>query len=100
MPTPVAYGSSKAGVELELQLPAYTIAKQLQIWATSATYVCCSLQQRQILDPLSEVKDQTRILLDTSGVLNHWATTGTSLIWFCVIDSEPISFAWFYIQSK
>ena len=33
-----AYESSQAGVELELQLPAYTTAIETQDQATSATY--------------------------------------------------------------
>ena len=49
MATPEAYRSSRLGVESELQL----------------TGLHCSLWQHQILDPLSEARDQTRILIDT-----------------------------------
>ena len=52
------------GVILELQLPAYTTAT-----ATPAqSHVCnlqLTLQQRWSLNPLSEARDQTRILTDT-----------------------------------
>ena len=34
-------------------------------------------QQRQILNPPSEARDQTRILMVTSWVHYHWATMGT-----------------------
>ena len=36
-----------------------------------------SSQQRRILNPLSKARDQTRILMDTSLVRFHWATSGT-----------------------
>ena len=36
-----------------------------------------SSRQRQILNPLSEARDQTRILMDTSQVHYRWASTGT-----------------------
>ena len=52
-------------VKLELQLLAYTTVTEM--WDLSR--VCnphCSSQQHQILNPLSEAKDQTRILMNTS----------------------------------
>ena len=58
-------------VKWELQLPAYTTAT-----ATAALDLChiCdlyhSLQQHCILNPLSKARDGTRILMDTSQVLN------------------------------
>ena len=39
-------------------------------------------QQLQILNPLSKARDRTRILMDTSRFINHWATTGTLLFSF------------------
>ena len=67
---------SRLGVESELQLPAYTTATA--VW--DLCYVCDlyhSSQQRWILNPLMEARDWTCILMDTSLVPYHWATTGT-----------------------
>ena len=63
MAEPVAYGSSQARVESELQLMAYATAT----WDLRHT---CNLhhssRQRQILNPLSMARDQTLILMDPS----------------------------------
>ena len=59
----------RLGVELELQLPAYTTAR-----ATSDLSRVCDLRnssrQRQVLNPLIEVRGGTRVLvlMDTSWV--------------------------------
>ena len=57
----------RLGVESELKLPAYTTAT-----ATQDLSCACDLhhssQHRQILNPLSEARDRTRILMDPSGV--------------------------------
>ena len=63
-------------VQSELQLPAYTTATATQ----DPSHICnshCSLWQRRILNPPSEARDQTHILMDISWVLNPLATTGT-----------------------
>ena len=57
-------------VPLELQLPAYTTTTQCRIQATPVTCLCHGSQQHQILSPLSEARDQTRILMDTLGSLS------------------------------
>ena len=60
----------RLGVKLELQLPAYTTATAT--WDLS--HVCDlhhTSQQCQILNPLSEVRDQTHVLMDTSRVHYH-----------------------------
>ena len=52
-------------VELELQLQAYAIATTMQ----DLSYICDlgrSLWQHQILNPLKETSDRTRILKDTT----------------------------------
>ena len=65
------------GVKSELQLPAYTTATATQ----DLSHVCDvhgSLQQPWILNPLSEAKDQIRILMDTSRILNPLSHQGNS----------------------
>ena len=81
--TPFFYGPHpehmevpRLGVELELHLLAYTTA-------TATPDPGCiydlhhSSWQCQILNPPIKVRDQTHILMDTSGVRYHWATMGT-----------------------
>ena len=59
----------RLGVELELQLPAYTTATAM--WDPSHRCgIHHSSQQCQILNPLSKAKDQTFILMDTGQVRN------------------------------
>ena len=73
MAAPSAYGVPQLGVESELQLPAYTTATAR--WDLSRVCnLCHNSQQCQILNPLSEARDRTCILMDTSWVhsqLNH-----------------------------
>ena len=64
-------------VESVLQLPTYTT-----VTATWDPTLICDLhhsspQCRFLLNPLSEAKDLTHVLMDTSRVCYHWATTGT-----------------------
>ena len=57
------------GIKSELQLPAYTTATATPY----LSHICnlrLSLQQHWILNPLSETRDWTRILMDASWVLN------------------------------
>ena len=65
----------RLGVELELQLLAYVTAT-----ATADLSRVFNLHhswwQRQILNPLSEARDGTYILIDTSQICFPWATTG------------------------
>ena len=68
---------SRPGVESELQLPAYTTGTAI----TDPSYICnlCgSLKQHQILNPLSEARDQTCILMDTNWVLNILSHRGNA----------------------
>ena len=55
---------SRPGVELELQLPAYTIAT-----ATLDPSLVCHLhhssQPPRIFDPLREARDRTRVFMDS-----------------------------------
>ena len=59
----------KLGVESELHLPAYITATATATWDPS--HVCDphhSSQRRQILNPLSEDRNRTRVLMGTSWV--------------------------------
>ena len=61
---------SELGVESELQLPATATAAAVP----DPSHICNvhrSSQQRQILDPLNEARDQTCILMDTSWALHR-----------------------------
>ena len=65
------------GVELELQLPAYTAATATQ----DPSHICDlhhSSRQRQIVNPLSEARDRTCVLMDASRVPNLLSHNGNS----------------------
>ena len=70
----------RLGVELQLYLPAYTTAT-----ATSYPSHACELHhsspQSGILNPLSEARDGTCVLMDTSLIWFDWAMTGTPILW-------------------
>ena len=66
----------RLGVYLELQLPAYPTATAMP----DSSHVCDrhhSLQQRQILNPLSKARDQTRNLVVPSRICFHGTMMGT-----------------------
>ena len=68
--------SSQARVKLELQLPAYATTTSMP----DLSCICnlhCSSRQCWILNPLSGARNWTLILMGTSQVRYHWATTGT-----------------------
>ena len=63
-------------VESELQLPAYATA--IATWDLSCVFkLHYSSGQCWILNPLSKARNRTCILVDTSWIRYHWATTGT-----------------------
>ena len=67
---------SRLGVKLELQPPAYTTATVT--WDPSrACDLYHSSQQCQIPNPLSEAKDGSHILVDSSWIHFHCITMGT-----------------------
>ena len=58
---------ARLGVELELQLPAYSTATAM--WDPSCVYnLHHSSRQCQILNPLSKARDRTHILMDPGQV--------------------------------
>ena len=64
----------RLGVESELQLPAYATAS----WDLNCIRdLHHSSQQCQTLNLLSKGRDWTCVLIDTSQICFHWATTGT-----------------------
>ena len=75
------YGGSQArgvAAELELQLPACTTATET--WDLSRVcHLHHSSCQCRILNPLSEARDRTSILMDTSPVLNPLSHSDKSL---------------------
>ena len=44
-----------------------------------------SSRQHWILNPLSKIRDQTWVLLDTSQIHFCWATTGTCVVYFLLL---------------
>ena len=60
----------RLGIELELQLPAYNTATAMED-PSSVCHLHHSSWQCQILNPLSEVRDRTHILMDTRWVHYH-----------------------------
>ena len=69
----------RLGVQLELQLLAYTTA----IATSDPSHICNlhhSSQQCRILNPLSEARDQTNNLMVPSQICFHCAMTGTPVL--------------------
>ena len=78
----------RLGVKVELQLPAYAPA------TPDPSYICnprLSLQQWQILNPLSEARDGTCILMDMSRVgdpLSHNGNFSYHVLLFIFIEKN------------
>ena len=66
----------RLGVELELQLPAYATATAMPD-PNRVCYLHHSSRQCQILNPLSEVRDQTCNFMVPGRIHFHCTTTGT-----------------------
>ena len=83
----------RLGVQSELQLLAYTTTT-----ATLDLSRGCDLYhgswQRWILNPLSETRDWTCVLMDTSQDLYHWAMTRTPLTLSLVFIFFVVSRGW------
>ena len=76
--SPVAYGDSQAWGRMGLQLLAYATDRDTAMQDPSCI---CNLyhisQQRLILNPLSEARNRSRILMDASQVRYHCSAMGT-----------------------
>ena len=71
----------RLGVKLELQLPVYTTATAMP----DLSHIFDphhSSQQRRILNPLREARDQTHVLMATSLVLNLLGHNRSSKVFF------------------
>ena len=71
-------------VKLELQLPTYATASATPDLSHICN-LCRSLQQRQILNPLSKARDWTHILMDTGQVPNPLSHNGNSKHTFIIL---------------
>ena len=68
----------RLGVELELQLLAYTTATA----TLDLSHICdrvCNLGQRWIRNPMCEARDRTHVFTDTSWVFNPLSHKGNSM---------------------
>ena len=63
----------RLGIKLELQMPAYTIVTAMRDLRLICNLLYSS-QQCWIPDPLSEARDQTCVLMDTSQIHFHCTT--------------------------
>ena len=65
----------RLGVKSELLLPTYSTATAMS--DLSGTHTVAHSNSRLVPDPMSEARDQTCILMDTSPIHFHCATMGT-----------------------
>ena len=81
---------------LPMEVPRLGVKLELQLLATATAMpdpshifdLCCSSQQHWILNLLSKARDQTRILMDTSPVLNPLSHNRNSPFeYFCLTMS-------------
>ena len=79
----------KLGVELELQPLAYTTATVIRDLSHCVTYT--TAQAMPDPNPLSEARDRTCILMDTSQICFCCATVGTPYIQFLKIMTNDSS---------
>ena len=95
-PNPWHMEVSRLGGKSELQLPAYTMAKAMQ----DPSRVCNlhhSSRQPQIPDPLSEARDQTCIVLNTSWIHFHFAARTSE---FKILMILFYFYSWFTVFSQ
>ena len=88
--SPVVYGSSWAkgwiiAAAAGLSHSHSNARSELHLWLHQSWWQCW------IPDPLSEVKDGTQNLMDTSWVLNPWGTIGSCrTLGFCDISKDKV----------
>ena len=75
----------RLGVESQQQLPAYTTATAMPD-VSLVLEVHHSSRQCWTLNPLSEARIRTHVLMDTSWVCYSWTTMGTLAYLFVLID--------------
>ena len=87
-PAPTHVEVPRLGAESELQLWAYATATTMPD-PSHICYLNHSSQKHRTLNPLSEARDQTCILIDTSQILNPLSHNGNShtLIWISLFLS-------------
>ena len=85
----LAYDIPRLGVRLELQLPAYTTATATPDLSHLCDLCCSSWWQCRVINPLSEARDQTCILMDTTWVCYWWATMGSSYLFLPILPLVP-----------
>ena len=93
-PPPRHMEVSRLGVKSEVQLPAYAAATATQV----PSHICNlhhSSRQSQMLNPLSEARDRTHILMNTSQVHFHWATRGNLQAHFFLTSKSVLSITLF-----
>ena len=76
----------RLGVKSDLQLPACPTVTVT--WDLS--HICdlhCSSRQHRILNPLSESRERTRVLMDSSWVLNPLSPNSWELLGPCVFKA-------------
>ena len=99
VPNPWLVEVPRLGVKLELQLPACATA----IATRDLSQVCDlhhSSQQCRILNPLSEARLRTRLLMDTGQIRFHCATPGTPAVTFLLYLSSHVFSVYFYDRHK
>ena len=86
----------RLGIQSDLQLPAYTTATAMPDPSCNGD-LHPSLWQCSLLNPLSEVRDQTHILMDTSWVLHplsHTRNAKDIYFWICKDVKQQNTMSW------
>ena len=74
---PIAYGGSQASGQIRAVATSHSHSRRTPDLSGPCN-LCCSLEQCQILNPLSEARDRICILMDISQVLNPLSHNGNS----------------------